>query len=331
MVDLLALAVVAGGTIGASAASTTEGDVFRADLRMPSNAPLSFIEVYGVPQGAAALTISNANFQGIVDTDGSGKIEGAGFERITYGVFAVVIDTNTVPPTANTVLIPTAHSDYNVSVSGRISTKNNLPSVQESLKGAGYSSARTNTILDGTNGTIVISKSPTSGSSSFNVNYTGNNALVVFSNSPSDLTFHLFGHYKGTIRPGIKAIKNGDTIQVNEEADLRVNREVITDLDFQVVKLGNRFWANGLNPPVNEFNGSGSISSNGKVTANFKGFGSSSGSSLKLTGQQADLTVIIIGVSTNAVSFIGSADISGKISGQTVSAKGVTAVPVSLP
>ena len=44
-VSLLALAVVAGGAIGASAATTDEGVTFQADIKFASNAPLSFIDV----------------------------------------------------------------------------------------------------------------------------------------------------------------------------------------------------------------------------------------------------------------------------------------------
>ncbi len=313
--------------MGASGASSSEGVTFQADLRFPRNPPLSFILVTNVPAGAAALTISNANFQGIIDTDSSGKIEGSGFERIVYGTLAIVINTNP-PASTNTVLIPTAYSDYNVTVSGKVSTKNTLPSVQESLKGTGYSSTRTNITLDGSDGTIVVIKSPTSGSSSFNLNYTGNNALVVISNSPSDTTFHLLGNFKGTIRPGIKAINNGQTIQVNEDAELLVDRQVLTDLKLQVVKFGNKFWANVVGDNIN---GSGNVSSSGKITLNLKGYGFSTGSNLKLTGQKGDAIIIITGVSTNAVSFISSADISGKIAGQTISATGLTGVPVSFP
>ena len=312
----------------ASAASSSAGATFQADLRFPNNPPVSFILVANVPAGAATLAFSNAIFQGIIDTDGSGKIEGSGFERIVYGTFAIVIDTNVIPNTTNTLIIPTAYSDYNVTVSGKASTKNTLPSVQESLKGTGYSASRTNIVLDGSDGSIVVIQSPAASSSSFNVNFTGNNALVVISNSPSDTTFHLLGNLKGTIRPGIKAINNGNTIQVNEDADLLVDRQVLTNFNFQLVKFGNKFWANVIGANIN---GSGNVSSSGKITLNLKGYGFSTGSNLKLTGQKGDAIIIIAGLSTNAVSFISSADITGKIAGQTISVKDVRAVPVSFP
>jgi hypothetical protein len=305
-VSLLALAVVAGGAIGASAASskTTEGDSYGIRLLFPSNAPLSFILVNAVAQGAAALTISNATFEGVVTTDGSGKIDGAGFERIRYGV----LTTNGI--------VPAAISDYNVNVSGKISTKNNLPSVQESLKGTGFSST-TNVVLNGTNGPIIIIKSPQSGSSSFSVNFTANSAVI------SSNSILAGGTLKGTIKPGINAINGGKTIQVNEGAILPVELFTLTEGDFQVVQFGNKFWANGVNFPFSQFNGSGSSSSNGKFNYNAKGFGQASGSSFKLSGTGGQLIIVIGGV-TNTVVAISSADLSGKIAGQSVSVKGVT-------
>ncbi len=116
-VSLLALAVVAGGAIGASAASTSEGVTFQAAIRFASNAPLSFISVSDVALGAVSLAISNANFAGVVDTDGSGKIEGSGFTRLLFAPYIIVINTNAP---ASTNRLATGVGDYNTTVTGKV-------------------------------------------------------------------------------------------------------------------------------------------------------------------------------------------------------------------
>jgi len=331
-ISMLALAVVAGGALGASAASSTEGDTYQLNLRFAANDPLAFVVVNAVPLGAAALTISNANFQGVVDTDGSGKIEGAGFERIVYGVFAIVITTNPPPigTVTNSVLLPTAYSDYNVSVSGKISVKYGLPNVQETLKGAGYSSTRANITLNGSDGTIVIVKSPTSGKSTFNVNYTANAPVVVVTNGVVQTT-HLFGIYTGSIKPGIQQINNGKTISVNEWADLPVDVPTFTEANFQVVQFGNKFWANGTNDFFNAFNGSGNVNTgNNQFNASFKGLGPASGSNFKLNGTTGSLVIIINGV-TYTVTTVSQAMLTGKFAGQSITKYGVISVPIAFP
>ena len=322
-VSLLALAVLAGGAIGASAAaSSSQGSTFEVDIRMPSNAPISFVSVSDVAYGAAALAISNANFVGVVDTDGSGKIQGSGFTRLLFAPYVIVISTN--GGVTNVLRTGTGVGDYNTTVSGKISTKNNLPNVQESVKGTGYSSARgTNVVaVDGSDGSYVFFTDPSAASSSFNVNFTGNAALVIVTNGGVQ-SYNLAGNYKGSVKPG-KNVNNGKSIQVNEAALLEVDRSLITDIDLQVVKFGSKFWANVIDE---NFNGSGNISGSGKATANFKGFGFQNGDSFKLTGQQGNI-IIIIGGKTNTVAFLGSVDISGKFNGQTVSATGATVVQI---
>ena len=303
------MAVVAGGAIGASAATakTTEGQTFQVDLLFPSNAPLSIISVSDIPQGAKALTISNVEAQVNVDTDGSGKIEGAGFLRISYGIPAITIDTNTTPPTTNVSFALTAFSDYIIDVNGKISTKNNNPNVQESIKGKGYSTT-------GSNISIINAQAA---SSSLSVNFTGNSA--VSSNGTTA------GNLKGSINPGkVTAINNGKTIKVDETAILNVDPINVTDLPIQVVSFGGKFDAvtfGGAN-----FRGNGS-SSNGKFNSSFKGLGQERGSSFKLTGSTAPVA-IIIGGSTNNVTFVSSGVLKGKILGQTVERTGITTVPL---
>jgi len=313
-VSLLALAVVAGGAIGASAASTSEGVTFQAAIRFASNAPLSFISVSDVALGAVSLAISNANFAGVVDTDASGKIEGSGFTRLLFAPYIIVINTNAP---ASTNRLASGVGDYNTTVTGKVSTKNNLPNVQETVKGTGYSSSPTNAVLvTGNDGTYVFFRNVNSSSSSFNVNFTGN-AAVISSNAT------LVGNYKGTIKPG-KTINNGKTIQVNEGALLDVDPNNLTQIDLQIVKFGNKFWANVLDANIN---GSGNISGSGKATANFKGFGREAGDSFKLTGQQGNVIIIVVGA-TNTVAFLNTVDLSGKLNGQTVSATGATVVQI---
>src|SRR5713101_864710 len=194
-VSLLALAVVAGGGIGASAASTSEGVTFKADIRFPTNAPLHYIDVFEAPLGAVSLAISNANFTGLVDTDdGSGKIEGAGFTRLLFAPYVIVINTN-APGSTNR--LASGVGDYNVSVTGKISTKNGLPAVQESLKGNGYASAPTNVVaVTGSDGTYVFFRAPSASSSSFSISYTSGSGAIVDTNA------FLAGNLKGTIKPG---------------------------------------------------------------------------------------------------------------------------------
>src|SRR5262245_17715922 len=279
--SMLALAILAGGAIGAYAQKTEEGTTFTADIKLPTNAPLTYIEVFDIAQGAASLAISNAGFAGLVDTDGSGKIEGSGFTRLLFPPLVLVINTNT----STTNLLATGVGDYNTTVSGKITTKNNLPSVQASVKGTGYSAVPTNVIVVG--GNVVFFRS-SANNSSFNVNFTGNSALVIITNGGIP-TFNVAGNYKGNIKPG-KNVGNGKNIKVDETAILPVDRVQVTDINLQVVKLGNKFWANTIG---RNFNGSGNISGSGKATANFKGLGSEKGSSFKLTGQQGNVIIII--------------------------------------
>jgi len=305
-ISLLTMAVVAGGAIGASAATakTTEGDTFTVDLVFPSNAPLSFVSVSDIPQGAKALTISNVEANVSVNTDGSGKIEGAGFLRISYGIPSISVDTNTTPPTTNISFALTAFSDYIVDVSGKISTKNNNPNIQESIKGKGYSTT-------GSNISIINAQAA---SSSFSVSFTGNSA--VSSNGTTA------GNLKGSINPGkVTAINGGKTIKVDETAILNVDNIQITDLPVTVVAFGGKFDAVAFAGGDGAFRGSGS-SSNGKFNSNFKGVGNARGSSFKITGATAP--VAIITDVTNNVTFVSQGELKGKILGQTVDVKGLT-------
>ena len=317
------MAVVASGAIGASAASkSSQGITFEASITMPSNAPLSFIDVSDAPVGTVPGIVlgTNAHFEGVIDTDGSGKIEGSGFQRIVFGPFKIVIDTN-APGSTN--ILASGVGDYNVSVSGKVSTKNNLPNVQESLKGTGYASVPTNVVaVIGDDGSYAFFFGKSSSSSSFNVTFTGNAAAVLVTNGVIDHV-GVTGNLKGSVKPG-KSINNGKSISVNEASVLPVDLIKLTEIPLQVVKLDNKIWANVIGANIN---GSGSINNgNGSLTANFKGFGSDKGASLKVTGTKGDVIIITGGGTTNTVAFVNSANLSGKIEGQTVSATGATVV-----
>src|SRR5262249_50983446 len=147
---------------------------------------------------------------------------------------------------------------------------------------------------------------------SFSVQYTGNAA--------PDTNNLIAGKLKGSIKPGIKDINSGKSIKVDENAVLEVGVINLTSIPLQVVSFGNKFWANTIN---RNFNGSGNVSSSGKVTANFKGLGFDRGSSFKVTGTGGTVTIITGGV-TNTVSFVTAVDVNAKIEGQTVSAKGAS-------
>lgn len=303
------MAVVASGAIGASAAtsSTSEGDTFTGNIAFLSNAPLSFITVSDIPQSAKTITTSNVitDFL-VVDTDGSGKIEGTGFLEIQYGI--PTLDTNGVV----IGFAATGFSDYIIDVSGKISTKGSNPNVQESIKGKGYSTTSSNL------NTIV---NPTSASSSLSVSFTANSA-VVGSNST------IAGNLKGSVKPGkVPGVADGTgkSVKVDETAILAVDNFQITDMPVQVVQFQKKFDAVALLESEGIFaalRGSGSVnSSKNTYTANFKGVGQSRGASFKLDGSTGPLA-IIIGGETNTVTTVNSVHLKGKLVGQTVDVSG---------
>src|SRR2546421_7729050 len=111
----LALAVLAGGAIAASAATakTQQGSTFEISINF-SNSPPSLINVSDIPHGTKDFNVTNgvSLADRIVDTDGSGKIDGVAFIRLGTGSLTTTVDTNTVPPTTNTTTTTTAYSDY---------------------------------------------------------------------------------------------------------------------------------------------------------------------------------------------------------------------------
>jgi len=317
-ISLLTMAVVAGGAIGASAATakTTEGDTFQVNLSFPSNAPLSLISVSDIPQSASVDLTTNASTRFLaVDTDGSGKIEGAGLLELTYGVTTVTTNADTnLPP--DITITPSGFSDYIIDVGGKISTKNNNPNVQESIKGKGYSTTSSN---------LASIVNPGSAASSLSVTFTGNSAVAT-SNSV------IAGRLKGSIKPGkVPGVAGGTgkSVKVDETATLPVDQITIDTIPIQVVAFGGKFDAvaligGGEDSAGAPFRGSGSSSSsNNKFNASFKGLGSSArGSSFKLTGSTAPVAIITDG--TNTVTFVSAGELKGKILGQSVDVKGIT-------
>src|SRR5690349_21045179 len=100
----IAVAVLAGGTIAASAATskskTQQGSSYALSINFSN---ISVVSVSDIPHGPTVFNVTNFDAgsfsQAIVDTDGSGKIDGAAFVRLASGAGTSVTNiTTNVPP-----------------------------------------------------------------------------------------------------------------------------------------------------------------------------------------------------------------------------------------
>lgn len=315
--SLLALSILAGGIAAASAANTDTGATLLLDLRFATNARPSFIEVSDtLPKATVESALTNAVSEVYVETDGAGKIEGAGWVRLQYKTTVVTVVSN-VPTATN--YVTTAFSDYVTDITGKVSTKGTTPNAQMTIKGNGYSSSVSPTNWN--SGINQVQK--TAGQSRMNLKFTSTGTAVVL--NTNDNRYYVTGTYKGSISPGIDAVNNGKTIKVDEAAALRVRYEILDNLDLAVVSYGKKF---SMLAGEGSFVGSGSVNSSSKYNASLKGIGSTKGGNLKLTGSVGNQTIIIAG-ETNVVVSLTSADVTGKAVGQKITGSGTIVVPAN--
>ena len=139
-VSLLALCALAGGALVASAAKGDKG--FTYDLNVTFTNPVTIVDISGVPQINTNFSLT-AGEQGVVLTDGAGKIDGVWDMYITN----------------LTAAAPLVDGDYAVDLSGSITTVTKSgnpipqPVVNMTMKGNG----RSRDDLDTTNGPASFS------------------------------------------------------------------------------------------------------------------------------------------------------------------------------
>jgi hypothetical protein len=297
-VSILALSVLVGGAVFASAASSSTilstSDVFLTN----TPTPIVWSAVYDIPTSALLNPDKGVSFQaGVVDTDNGGKISGAG--NIIKKYYGNTADTNAV----------TAISSWYTTVKGNITASTmGTPTVKMTLKGQGY-------LAPGTNTTVIKPAQSSDGfPGQFNLNFKADKtkAVPVSTNAQNEVTWAVIGKLTGTITPATKGAKQ---TKVDETATVVVDRTAMDTVGLRVIAYGKKFGAILLNTDAT---GMGSIDSNKgtyKVTLKPVSGGSSS---LQLNGQILAVTQTPY---TN-VTTINTADIKGKIQGQAVQSKG---------
>jgi hypothetical protein len=289
-VSILALSVLVGGAVFASAANTailgSTSDVFLTN----APAPLIWSGVYDLPTSALLNPDKGLSFQaGIVDTDDGGKISGVG--NIIKKYYSST-DTNAV----------TAISSWYTTVKGTIkASKMGTPTVNMTLKGEGYLAPGTNTTV------IVPGKSVDAFPGKFNLTFSAKNTPAISNN----FAYHILGNLKGTITPATQGAKSE---KIDQAADLVVDLNKMETIAMRVIVSGTKFAAIMWDTDAT---GKGSIAKDGKYSLTLKPVSGGS-SSLKLKG-----TVVAVTQSpfTN-ITTINTADITGKIQGQAVNSTG---------
>jgi hypothetical protein len=285
-VSILALSVLVGGAVFASAASSTlVGST--SDVTLTSVPPLAFSEVFDLPT-SALLNATNGFDTTFTDvfTDASGKIWGVG--NVLKRYFDAT-GTNVV-----------AISSWYMTVKGNITASTmDTPTINMKLSGQGY-------IAPSTNATIVIpGNSVDTFPGKFNLTFSAKNATPVLG--------VITGTLKVTITP---ATKNGKPTQINEPALLAVDRVSLNTLTMRIIASGTKFNAISFLGGT-ATTGTGNINKNtGKYNLTLKPIEGGS-SSLKLAGQAS-----VVISATNFVT-LNTADITGKIQGQAVKSSAV--------
>jgi hypothetical protein len=281
-ISLLALSVLAGGSLVASAAAATTYTAYNLFAAWTN------ITVWDVD---GAITTSGTTFPQVdndtfVSTDGSGKITGGGFLTVDY-------NTNNVP-----------WSRIFVDISGKVSsTKSSAASVSLTMKGNGF------TVQDHT---VAATATPVS----CNLKFTG--APGPNPDTNSSQTSIIVGTVSGTITGntplGTKTAKvtNLPVVLQSGSFTLQASMDVLASATkMSIWGLGN-----------STFTGTGNIKKDNTFTANLKGTGNGKGSSLSLTGTIGTYTNGFAGTNSGISYSAPVQPInikSGKIQGQTVS------------
>jgi hypothetical protein len=292
---ILALSVLVGGAVLASAKSSSTLVASTADITVTNVAPLVWIETMNaIPQSPFINTtnLSDASII-IVDNDSKGKI---------FGVVNVVQDFT--QGTNNSIF---AESSWIGNVSGSIkASKMGQPTVQMTIKANGYSSPTTNTL-------IVAKQSSSAGNASVNINFKSTSAAVPNSTNAffGYTAAKVAGTSKISFKPGITAVQEKKNVTETATLDVWLYNE--KELGLRVVSFGSKFGV-----IMQDLFGTGSVNSKNQFTVNLKNGG---GDSLQLKGQVA-AAVIVNGDGTNNIVTISQMDEKGKVSGQAVEGKG---------
>lgn len=305
----IAVAVLAGGTISASAAAKTQqGSSYELEIDF-SNSPPSIVSVSDIPQGTTVFNTTNdfSFADRVVDTDGSGKIDGAAYVRLGIGT----TDTNNVSTVS-------AFTDVIGDVSGKVSSSGKGLTITERYKGTGYSAAA------GSNGVSFPNISAIAGAASVQINFKSTAAPVQDTNSEQ---FFVTGTLTGSLKPGSTSINGGKSQKINETATLRVNNNTLSEIFLEVVQLGDKFQGLLFAGESGVLSGSGSVSGGNKIKATLKGHGSSRGASVQLSGSAAALSVTGDTNGANSVvTFANPVTLKGKAQGQTISGTSTSVV-----
>ena len=287
-VSLLALSVLVGGAVLASAASTSIVGATSDIALTNAPAPLIWYDVYTAPT-SGLLTNLSVGPGAFINTDSSGKIDGV----------ASIVKSYT--DASNNVV---AISSWFTTIKGKISaSKMAQPSISMSIKGDGYAAPNTNPIV------VFPSQKVDAFPGKLSLNFSAKNAAAISNN----FNWHILGSLKGSVTPAVKGAK---TEKVDQTADLIVGRNALSELDLRVVVSGTKFAAIASNGGVYGANGTGKIGKGGSYSVNLK----DSGTSLGLKGT---ITTLVLPSNTNnVVTTINTADIKGKVQGQAVESTG---------
>lgn len=299
-VSLLALSVLAGGSLAALAApAPNTGSDYNVFITW-SNAttapsPIFYIQDAPVPDSNA--TLSAELLRSSVFNDGSGKVDGAAVYRITTS-------------SSGTNGGAAAAADIVCSVTGNITSKNSVSTANLTIKGNGAS----------------VDSAGNIGAASMNVKFVGQG-----SSTTNGDTFT--GTFSGTVTTGLKSVNGGKPVKVDPTTSGSAPAFADTlNFNGQVVQVNTKLYTMANIGEGAQVTGNGTENFNkGTFTANTKGFGFSKGASLSLSGTTSTVTnlwIILGNTLTNATIIIpAKADAKGKIAGQTVSAKGGTVFP----
>ncbi len=305
-VSLLALSLLAGGSLAASAAAVHTGSDYDVTISWTNPAPTSIFLLENVPVPDTNASVNVQVLQDDVSTDGSGKIDGAAVYRITFSSGA----------SNNTVL---AIADIVCDVSGVINLKGATPTATVQIKGNGASVDSTG-VIGVANLSLKFTGSPT------NINSTGSTKFT--------------GNFTGTVKVGLASVNGGKPINVGSKGNTTTGSAggfgLPLSFDGQVVQSDTKLYMIGFVSDGGGFNGNGNVNSKqGKYTANLQGFAFAKGSTLSLSGTTGTQTNVWFQFGTNppvqaTISVPGTADAKGKIAGQTVKATGGVVKTTSL-
>lgn len=301
-VSILALSVLVGGAVFASAASIAILGSTTEVVLTNAPAPLIWYSVEDeLPTSALLNPERGVRFEAtVVDTDDGGKVSGAG--NIIKRYYGNTADTNAV----------TAISSWYTTVKGSIkASQMGVATIQMTLKGEGY-------LAPGTNTTVVVPGDNVDAfPGKFNLNFKADKkvALPISTNESGRVTYAVVGNLKGTITPAVKGAKQE---KIDQTATLVVDRTAMATISMRVIVSGSKFAAIATNEEIEGGTGTAKIDKNGKYTLNLKPVSGGS-SKLTLKGQIAAVTQPPF---TN-ITTISTADVTGKLQGQAVTGKAV--------